>query len=527
MNGTRVYDFDLELEKIGLNHSVSKYSFRSGGSAGATATALLLRDRLQSFGLQAELEPFEFKTWDLMSKPSMVIDGDGDRGTVWDRVPLLSFQSEHLSWPTHDEGVFGDLVVLPLPAAAQRSEIGANEIDMSAWNALFTTGKIVLIGIEVGWAANWASVFANKLVFQPPAAVVFTWWYDWMSFSPAQYSSSGGRAFWSLQIPVGYLSYQDGLLLRNQANTKTLSVQIKIDAVIGSGPHYNVVGKIVGAKDPSKLVVISGHYDTVVTAGFGDNGAGTAGVLELARVFSEANQSGLYTPDYTLVFVAFASEEFWLVGSINYMRQHKSEMANVTAVINLDCIGSDSLAVTETQPTGSFDLDATILQAAQDLGVGGTTESSGRSDQETFRDPSAIDYSYSHLWGVEAGISDAPPVKSSVMVISHPLYPTDIWTLGRSGWIHTSYDNSTSTETLNWVQPSRLEEQVGVVALSVMRISSSSSEPVGTSPFPWLPIGIGIAVAGVVVAVTILYLARLRKPRQKEAISEPGKAGRV
>jgi hypothetical protein len=113
------------------------------------------------------------------------------------------------------------------------------------------------------------------------------------------------------------------------------------------------------------------------------------------------------------------------------------------------------------------------------------------------------------------------------MVISHPLFPTDVWTLGRSGWIHTSYDNSTSTETLNWVQPSRLEEQVGVVALSVVRISSSSSEPVGTSPFPWLTIGIGIAVAGVVVAVTILYLVIMRKPRRKEALPELGQAGRV
>jgi hypothetical protein len=398
---------------------------------------------------------------------------------------------------------------------------------MSAWNALDTTGKIVLIGKEVRWATSWTNVFMAKLASQHPAAVVFTWWYDWMSFTPASYGSIGAHAYWNYQIPVGSLDYQDGLLLRNQADTVTLSAQVKINAVIGSGPHYNVVGKIVGGKDPNKLVIISGHYDTVVTAGFGDNGAGTAGVLELAKVFSEASQSGLFRPDFTLVFVAFASEEFWLVGSINYVRQHKSEMANIAAVMNLDCIGSDNLAVTETEPGDSFDLDATILQSAQDLGVTATTDPAGGSDQETFRDPAAMDYSYSQTWGFDAGISDAAAVKSSVMVISHPLFPTDVWTLGRSGWIHTSYDNSTSTETLNWVQPSRLEEQVGVVALSVMRISSSSSEPVGTSPFPWLPIGIGIAVAGVIVAVTILYLARLRKPRQKEAMPEPGQAGRV
>jgi len=527
VNGTRVYNFDLELEKIALNHSVSNYSFRSGGSAGATTTAFWLRDKLQGFGLEAGLEPFEFTTWDLLSKPSMVIDVDRNPNTISDQIPIPSFQSEHLSWSTPQNGVFADLVVLPLPVAAQRSEVGANSIDMSAWNAVNTTGKIVLIGKEVRWATSWANTFLNKLESQPPAAVVFTWWYDWMSFSPASYGSISGHTYWSLKIPVGSVDYQDGQQIRNQANTLNPSAHVKIDSVIGSGIHYNVVGKILGAKNPDKLVIVSGHYDTVVTSGFGDNGAGTAGVLELARIFSEANESGSYKPDYTLVFVAFASEEFWLVGSVNYVKQHKSEMANITAVINLDCIGSDDLAVTETDSAGSFDLDATILQSAQDLGVSATIESPGGSDQETFRDPYTIGGSYAQNWGVGAGISDAKRVKSSAMVISYPLFPTDIWSRGKSGWIHTSFDNSSSTQTLNWVEPARLEEQVKVVTLSVMRISPSSPESFGTSPLSWLILGIGVTAAGVFVAVTIVYVVKRRKPSRKDTVEEPSRVGQV
>jgi hypothetical protein len=113
------------------------------------------------------------------------------------------------------------------------------------------------------------------------------------------------------------------------------------------------------------------------------------------------------------------------------------------------------------------------------------------------------------------------------MVISYPVFPTDVWSMGKSGWIHTSYDNSTSTQTLNWVQPAKLEEQVKVVALSVMRVSPSSPESVGTAPFPWWMLGVGIAAVGVVVAVLIVYFVRTRKLSQKVTMSESGRTEQV
>ena len=43
--------------------------------------------------------------------------------------------------------------------------------------------------------------------------------------------------------------------------------------------------------------------------------------------------------------------------------------------------------------------------------------------------------------------------------------------MGAPGWIHTSCDNSTSTETLNWVEVEDLENQIKVTALTIIRIS--------------------------------------------------------
>lgn len=268
-----------------------------------------------------------------------------------------------------------------------------------------------------------------------------------------------------------------------------VSAQVKIEAVVGSGPHYNVVGKLEGSKHPDKCVIVSGHYDTVMTSGFCDNGAGTAGVIELAHVFAEANRTGMFQPKYTILFVALASEELFLVGSINYVKQHKAEMGNIVAVINLDCIGSDELYVSRTDPGVRFDLDELIREAAEDLGVDVTLIDVEGSDHDTFKNPSWADARYQWCWGLNAGIADATPSESSSLIISYPLMYSDQWNRGYPGWIHSSYDNSTSTTTLNWVEIDDLGMHVKVAALSITRIVAPNPYDV-SGPTSGVPDGV-------------------------------------
>ncbi len=520
VNGTSAYDYDLELERIALDHSVSNYAFRSGGSAGATVTAMWLKDQFESFGLETHLESFEFTNWNMPSKPILTIDEDGLVDTD-DQTLLNSFQSGHYSLPTLTDGAFGDLVVLPLPDADSYGEISGLSIDTALWDSINTSGKVVLIGREVRWNPAWEQVYQAKLSAQRPAAVVYTWQYSWMSFFPPFFGSVGGRPtgswgpyYWDLQIPVGWVNYEDGLLIREREISGNVSARVVIPSVIGSGPHYNVVGKLQGKAGRDEFVIISGHYDTVMTSGFVDNGAGTAGVLELARVFTSAAREGLYNSNYTIVFVGFASEEMGLVGSINYVRQHKAEMKNIVAVINLDCIGSDDLKVAQTSPgEDGLDLDELISNAASDLHISATLTGPEGSDQEVFRNPLDGENIYSYWWpGLTAGISDAAAVTSSTMIISYPLFYSDEWNMGEAGWIHTAYDNSTSTQTLNWLESDNLEEHIKVAALSVMRISPSSQGVVDLYSFPWWAVGV-VATAGVVaVIVAVVYFVKVRKP---------------
>ncbi len=405
-------------------------------------------------------------------------------------MTINSFQCEHYSWPTADDGVFARLVTLPVPYSG------------IAWNQTNTTGKVLLIGAEVTSDKSWYLAFRMKLQDETPSAVIFRWSTSRMALMPPVFDSCGGRPndgngpfFWSWKIPVGWVSYDDGQLISSKITAENASAFVSVRAAIVQGPHYNVVGKLLGSVDPEKMIIISAHYDSVMDAAFCDNGAGTAALIELARVFSEASREGIYKPQYTLVFIAFAGEELGLVGSVNYFEQHASELSNIVAIINLDSLGSETMEISKSFPDNrGLDLQRVVMNAGNDLGVAiDLTDPRARlSDHQTFLDPADTDDLYLDFWGVRAGIRNMTRVRSSITIDSYPL-----------SWIHTENDNSTSTATLGWVTVDNLENQTRVTGLSVMRVSSMIFSPFQIELY-------GSSAITVAVIVVAAYLERLR-----------------
>jgi aminopeptidase YwaD len=116
-------------------------------------------------------------------------------------------------------------------------------------------------------------------------------------------------------------------------------------------PAYNVIGILEGS-DPSlknESVIIGAHYDHLGHGGDGslaprsgaihhgadDNASGTAGVLELARVFASQRPR----PKRTIVFIGFGGEEEGLLGSKYYVEHPVVPLSNTVAMINMDMIG--------------------------------------------------------------------------------------------------------------------------------------------------------------------------------------------
>jgi len=99
----------------------------------------------------------------------------------------------------------------------------------------------------------------------------------------------------------------------------------------------NVIGELPGVKDPSRIVIIGGHYDSInynttvgAAPGADDDASGVAGVLEIARILSQQQF------DYTIRFVGWSGEESGLLGSEAYAAHLDNINADVVGMVQLD-----------------------------------------------------------------------------------------------------------------------------------------------------------------------------------------------
>ncbi len=102
--------------------------------------------------------------------------------------------------------------------------------------------------------------------------------------------------------------------------------------------YYNVVGVHEGTVTPSVQYIIGAHYDSVDNPGADDNGSGTAGVMEIARIASQ------YDFESTIIFIAFDREEQGLIGSDAYSWEHRTD--DIRGMVSLDMIAYNTGAMT-------------------------------------------------------------------------------------------------------------------------------------------------------------------------------------
>jgi Zn-dependent M28 family amino/carboxypeptidase len=104
----------------------------------------------------------------------------------------------------------------------------------------------------------------------------------------------------------------------------------------------NVVARLAGAEAPDEVVLYMAHWDHLGTRegaegdnifnGAYDNATGTAGLLELARAFSELEPK----PRRSVLFLAVTAEEQGLLGSRYYAENPLYPAEKTVAAINMD-----------------------------------------------------------------------------------------------------------------------------------------------------------------------------------------------
>lgn len=126
---------------------------------------------------------------------------------------------------------------------------------------------------------------------------------------------------------------------------KVTKVQVKDSIRIAR----NVIGFL--ENNAPKTIVIGAHYDHLgqgrqgssllensvgmIHNGADDNSSGTAGLLELARVYSQDKNKA----NYNFLFIAFGAEELGLVGSRHFAKNPTIDLSSIHWMLNMDMIG--------------------------------------------------------------------------------------------------------------------------------------------------------------------------------------------
>jgi aminopeptidase YwaD len=136
--------------------------------------------------------------------------------------------------------------------------------------------------------------------------------------------------------PAIGLAYEHAVRIRRQLAKGTARARLQLSSCVQTVAARNIVGEIPGTDPTQGWVVACGHYDGHdIAQGAGDNAAGSAVLMEAARLLSplrEHLQVGIR-------FILFSGEELGLFGSYNYAAVHEAEMDTIRAIFNVDVVG--------------------------------------------------------------------------------------------------------------------------------------------------------------------------------------------
>jgi hypothetical protein len=173
-------------------------------------------------------------------------------------------------------------------------------------------------------------------------------------------------------------------------------VSVAIDIKREQATVNNVAGFLPGRE--KEYVVIGAHYDHLgrgnesslapsqigqVHPGADDNASGTAGLLELARLFA-AQRNQLQRG---VLFIAFAGEEIGLLGSAHWVNHPTKPIDAAVSMINLDMIGrsqGSKLYVGGTGTGSGFEDVLKQVAAKYKLNVDYSADGYSASDHTSF-----------------------------------------------------------------------------------------------------------------------------------------------
>ena len=139
----------------------------------------------------------------------------------------------------------------------------------------------------------------------------------------------------ALEGPVAPASWRGGLPITYHIGPGPAKVHLKLEFDWQLKPAHNVIATLKGSELPDQWVVRGNHHDAWVH-GASDPISGLVALMEEARVVGKLAKAGK-KPKRTLVYCAWDAEETGLIGSTEWVEDHRAELQQKTvAYINTD-----------------------------------------------------------------------------------------------------------------------------------------------------------------------------------------------
>jgi N-acetylated-alpha-linked acidic dipeptidase len=175
--------------------------------------------------------------------------------------------------------------------------------------------------------------------------------------------------------------WQGGLPFAYHVGPGPVRVHLRVDNDEQIGTMRNVIGRIRGAEEPERWVVIGNHRDAWIYGAY-DPSSGTAALLEVARAFGSALEAG-HRPKRTVVFANWDAEEQLLGGSTSWALDHRDELRKDGVVyVNVDSSAAGSAFEPGAVPSLA-DFVREVARAVNDPDSGGSVYDAWVARSET------------------------------------------------------------------------------------------------------------------------------------------------
>jgi len=165
----------------------------------------------------------------------------------------------------------------------------------------------------------------------------------------------------ALEGPVVPNAWKGALPITYHVGPGPAKVHLKLEFEWELKPANNVIATMKGTDFPDQWVMRGNHHDAWVH-GAADPISGMVALLEEARAVGELAKAGK-RPKRTVVYCAWDAEEPGLIGSTEWVEDHKQELqSKVVAYINTDGSGRGFLGV-----GGSHSLQAMVMEVAKSV----------------------------------------------------------------------------------------------------------------------------------------------------------------